>query len=375
MAPRTRTLITSTPKGTGGRFGETWGGHQANNGYSNCNDHTGPGDCDPLDIYKVSVSGGKLDKGNIGDYWSSWFRDYQMDVFDNFDNFPLQQGFDGEMVDTAYAATVASRTNPSRPYIDVPVALFELKDVIPLIRDYGREYFRGTLVNQAAQVNLLHQFGLAPMIGDLVKSFQFTGQVDRRVQELDRLIGNRGLRRTVQLGSFRKSGTMNRVCQSFGGVFISADFQFESSLDIRGHARWLPEPASRSLLVPDSIRGTAARALAGLTIDPSTVWELVPWSWLVDYVTNLGDVIAANRNLVGATLSGVHIIRHTKTTYTWGEQVSGDIRITPSTVTVERKLRNPSYVTPTAHFPFLNGNQVGILASLSLAGSNRSQGR
>jgi hypothetical protein len=34
------------------------------------------------------------------------------------------------------------------------------------------------------------------------------------------------------------------------------------------------------------------RKLMGLTLNPKLVWELVPFSWLVDYWTNIGDVIS-----------------------------------------------------------------------------------
>lgn len=37
--------------------------------------------------------------------------------------------------------------------------------------------------------------------------------------------------------------------------------------------------------------GSNADKLFGVSLDPDTVWELAPWSWAVDWVSNTGDVI------------------------------------------------------------------------------------
>jgi hypothetical protein len=36
---------------------------------------------------------------------------------------------------------------------------------------------------------------------------------------------------------------------------------------------------------------TQARLLYGLELTPEVVWNLAPWSWLVDWVTNVGSVL------------------------------------------------------------------------------------
>jgi hypothetical protein len=364
MAPRNRSIVFSANKGTGGRFGATWGGHVATVGGAHCADQTGPGDCAPFTVHRVNLEGGRFNQGVEGSYWSPWFKDYLADVFDDLDTFYHLDGLDGDLPDGEYAARAAARTNPSRPYIDVPIAVLELKDLIPLIRDRGREYFRGNRVNQAAQANLFYQFAIRPMVNDLVNTLGLQTSVDKRVQEIKRLKSKNGLRRTVGLGSYSKTDTVNLVYQSVG-TYMVGTFSVKTMVGVRGHCRWLPDVESDHLLTPESMRALARRAVLGLTVDASTVWELIPWSWLVDWCTNFGDFLSANRNIIPAVLSGVHIMRHTRTEWTMQGGAFDDIVIDGVRLMRESKSRNPSFVSPVAHFPFLNGTQVGILASLT----------
>nr|UJQ85543.1 MAG: hypothetical protein 1 [Leviviridae sp.] len=366
MAPRSRTKVFSAPKGTGGRFGATWGGHQMTTGYATCTDITGPGDCAPFSVHKVTLDGGRFSQGIEGSYWSPWFKDYIADVFENLDNFPHLSVDDGGLPDTALATMAAQRSNPSRPYVDVPTMLFELKDWIPLIRDRGREILRGDFVNRAGQTNLMYQFGIAPLVGDVIKAANFHEQAQRRVQEFRRLTSERGLRRTMTLGSYSKTEVRNQVYQSVG-TYMVGTFYYTTTITIRGHCRWLPDGNVLSLMAPDEMRQLANSVVRGLTIDPSTVWELVPWSWLVDWFSNIGSYLAANRNTVPATLSGVHIMRHTRTQVLMPGGSFSDVTIGNVNLIRETKTRAPSFVTPVAHFPFLSGKQVGILASLAVA--------
>lgn len=63
----------------------------------------------------------------------------------------------------------------------------------------------------------------------------------------------------------------------------------------------------------DSYSNTIAymRAL-GLRVNPSTVWKVMPWSWLVDWFSNVGDVIDnfASAALDDMTATYAYIMRH-----------------------------------------------------------------
>jgi hypothetical protein len=120
--------------------------------------------------------------------------------------------------------------------------------------------------------------------------------------------------------------------------------------------------------------------LLGLEITPALVWELTPWSWLIDYFTNIGKVI---ENLSNLGLSNT-ILNYAYTTYR---------RETLHTVSVDPRYMTSSY--PGSSFkgngwnftmtsdskvriaasPFgfgiagdsLSANQLAILTALGLA--------
>jgi hypothetical protein len=105
-----------------------------------------------------------------------------------------------------------------------------------------------------------------------------------------------------------------------------------------------------------------------MTIDFSTGWELMPWSWLIDWGSNIGAFFAANRNIIPAVLSSTRLITHTRTVYQQTSSVthSNYWRLNPFRVSLETKERKAVSIAPTAHFPFLSGKQLGILGSLAI---------
>jgi len=65
-----------------------------------------------------------------------------------------------------------------------------------------------------------------------------------------------------------------------------------------------------------------ARKLLGLEITPDVLWQVTPWSWAVDWVSNAGDVIS---NLTAFANDGLvmrygYIMEHTVTTNTYYHQ-------------------------------------------------------
>lgn len=352
MAPRTRSKYQWTPKGvvvTGGSVA-AGGDYDVLQGYQIINDHTGPGDCDPLDIQKLSIDGGRVNQFNSpGNYWEN----YRMDWCDvtSFSHLGSLE----DRTDSDYATMTAARTNPSRPYVDIPVNILELGDIARTLRRQGLNS-----IASLGRQNLRYQFGIAPLVGDLVRLADFQDQVSRRILELERLQGPNGLRRTVRLNAWTERSQYAAVMQSHQGFWWGNVSQTTMST-VKGHARWIPDRNYAAMTASDRQR-LAFRSVLGLTFDSSTVWEVIPWSWLIDWCSNVGNFFAAHRNIVPATLSHVSVMRETKSWW----QVPQDGTAGAINVQLHSKVRNPATVSPQAHFPFLTPGQMGILASLAV---------
>lgn len=378
MPGRNRSSVATRYKGAYKRFGIYWypSFTQTFGAFNNCDDVVGPFDNAPFLMTRADFQGGVIDRPDTG-FFSPSFESYVADVLGNSNEFP-HIGVSGAPNDVAAATIGAAATNPSRPYVDIPVNILELGEISKLWQVQGRTIQRearglrslprgDTDLYANAQANLRYQYGIRPLVGDLVKLLHFSDQVDRRVRELNRLRSSRGLRRTTGVFSGAACDSMSRVVQS-DGIYVVGTFGGTTTQNVRVHCRWLPD-GTTDLSAPSSMRALARRAVLGLTLDQSTLWEAMPWSWLVDWCGNVGEFFKAHRNIVGATLSDVSVMRHTRTEWSWEGWTDGVARITPITAIRESKQRATSFVAPTAHFPFLNGNQMGILASLAITRS------
>lgn len=362
MPVRSRGNSESTYGGIWQRFGQTYGGNNVEIYEDSCVDVTGEGDNLAFDVTKKTFSGGVLHTSPQGsNYYNTYFRNYICQAVRYQSPFAPITSFSGELSKVAYATQTAARTNPSRPYVDVPVMLLELTEIASLLRGAG-----DTLIRRIARNNLKYQFGIKPLISDMAKLMNFQSQVDRRVQEIVRLQSSNGLRRTVRLGNFSSSGTKSITLQS-EGCLITRNIPWSATRTIRGHARWFPS-TSVGRLDNKEMSELARKAVLGLTLDFSTAWERIPWSWLLDWCGTLGLYLQAQRNIIPAVLSQVSIMTHTRTKYSYPLASAYDdpVRhyISPIDVQIESKKRELVPVVPTAHFPFLSGNQMGILASL-----------
>lgn len=378
---RVRENLYYAPKGYGIKNGVILGSGDRVTGQNRCEDLVDSGDNHPFYVTKITQDGGILNSPPSN---NPYFVDYRVDAYDQLRCFDHLSLLDVPS-DTDAATQGAARSNPSRPYVDVMTNILELSDYFHLVKNKGDEIIRD-LDNQprkkrrplvgdklpegVSRLNLIYQFGVAPLVGDLVKLLKFQEQVERRISEIRRLIGQRGLRRTVDLGTFSGNRPNVWFVPQSSGRFITCYLDYTTTQRVWAHCRWLPTFSPEMLSTPKAMRDIAKKAVLGLTVDASTSWELMPWSWLLDWCGNVGQYFAANRNIIPAVLDSVTIMRHTKTeVVSHGTQVEYDEPVTmePIHYTLETKSRVPSTVLPTAHFPFLSGSQMGILSSLAVA--------
>lgn len=124
----------------------------------------------------------------------------------------------------------------------------------------------------------------------------------------------------------------------------------------------------------DNEKLTYARSLAfGAGLRPSSLWNAMPWTWLIDWFSSLGDYIAANDNTVPVTLShfsimeyrGIFAVDHS---FYPGYNPYGASFVLNGKPVYEMKLRSPiiSPPSPSFHLPMLSGKQLSILSALAI---------
>jgi len=271
----------------------------------------------------------------------------------------------------ALAWRILAETNPSTPHVSVPTSLGELKDLPSLVRSWGT-----SLLQKAASGYLSWRWCIRPMIGDIIKLWKFTRAVDERIVNLYRLRDNRTLRRRCSLGT-----------QVYAAPAVN-NFLFQSSLaTIRGFRQetytskmWgtcqyaIDTDSELPTMGFNELENFARRLTYGFTTHEAlaTAWELTPWSWLVDWFSNVGTIIAATNNSIGCTWSKIALMR----TITSVIDAKPDPAQTPSWVTVsgdykigrvrkERYSVVPAIPVPLPYLPVLDIGKLSILASLA----------
>lgn len=295
------------------------------------------------------------------------------------------------------AARILANTNPSRPEVLLPVFLFELRELPGMIagageillkskRDLLRRRYLKDPTAQAGALHLSIQFGLAPLVADLKRLVMFTDSVAKRQKEMDRLFSGSGLKRRFDFGSKFNSANLasNGTGAGFaGGVAIPLTGSITSHQ--WGTVRWKPTPLALTSPLRKGAPGQVRAAILGLRPDQIAlnVWEALPFSWLVDWFTNFGDVIQAQSGRLLATPSRPCIMTHDVQTLSHGPiypclLVGGAGQghfCAPGRIRSENKERSVVNLSLSADMPMLSAGQLSILGALVSTRGRLPRGR
>lgn len=223
--------------------------------------------------------------------------------------------------------------NPNRPDTDIINFLWELRDFTSLLHSAARKYVprdvlfgnqQGPIrppkllpgvhpVDATAGIGIQVQFGWAPLLSDLQKLLGIADRIDRRLATLKSLTGK------VVRSRYKLDDTVNRGSSSLtaiGGAF-QGNFYSETRRRV-----WCVKKhtinVNSKLPVPRWSRSDAFNAafMDDITI---TVWNSLPWSWLVDYFIDVGGLLAATGNRIpGYSVNSIAIMCERKTRF-WTE--------------------------------------------------------
>lgn len=169
------------------------------------------------------------------------------------------------------------------------------------------------------------------------------------------------------LSRFLHTGNLFLTTRTYRKLWFSGAFTYHLPVGYKSHNALVSAAAK-------------AKPLLGIGLTPDTVWNLTPWSWALDWVSNMGDVISNTSDMItdGLVIKYGYVMEHSVTSYTYthvtGNRYTSPIGshsfdYTPSQLTsyVERKRRTKA--TPFG-FETSWGNftprQLAIAAALGL---------
>lgn len=272
---------------------------------------------------------------------------------------------------TQYVNELLSRTNPFRSTYSVPVMAKELIEIASMFK-----LVSGTFAGTAGGLYLNYRFGWEQFIRDIVTLHGITRVIERRLKELTSLLSSGGLRRKVELDKFSTTiddGTVT-VISSPSPLYARAKMSQKWVTTVYGTCRWFPAPGAwRDLEDMDKLLAFnhAVTSVFDLRIpSPETIWNLIPWTWLVDYFVDIGTYLGAMSNSTLASAEYCCIMRThrceisgTITETTAGFQASG----APGSVT-DILLRKALPATPNlpSDFRLFNESQAKVILALLL---------
>jgi hypothetical protein len=296
----------------------------------------------------------------------------------------------------ATANSFFAATAPERATAHILTTVVELMrgDIPGILKNYRRALFdyqsKTRSLRYAGNEYLNIQFGWQPLITEYVNAISVLMNIDRMVYAES----NRrkriwdGPSTTSRLDNGLRSLSYDPIPAGTGEKFkvttgtpdlahpirtlsvtkslVKEDYKFSARYSS------LVKPNSRSIGFAEKAEETL-RAI-GLVDDPSLVWELTPWSWLIDWCANIGTSLVNAHTL--SPLSGRHSVDYayftTQLTELVEEEISSivvdDAGWVRNTHTVVRPRSYYSTVSRTRSraTPFGFGTQLGSISAQQL---------
>lgn len=190
-----------------------------------------------------------------------------------------------------------SRSSITRPSVRLPVAFAEFRELPRLIMKSGRDF-----ISQLAGANIKVNFGILPMAMDLRALLSFTSITDKRIEEMKQTYSKGGLKRTYTRPSEEvKTSTKTGL---YSAYYSSIRWDCSPSYNVSEWFSCRVRPRGEQLdSFPKNeqrLRELAYQNTLGIHWSNTlgNVWEAMPWSWLIDWFSNVGDYIESNSSSI-----------------------------------------------------------------------------
>lgn len=184
---------------------------------------------------------------------------------------------------------------------------------------------------------LTYQFGWMPLISDVSSTIRAAQDANRILEQFRRDDGKL-VRRRYQFPSTTETTDLGKTTYSGYGIAptgipnlnLAAGGKSNMTFDCYKtrtveRSQWFSGAFTYHMPIADTTLGRIARNMAevrklyGLSIDPEVIWNVLPWSWAVDWAVNIGDLLANASDAMtdGLVMPYGYMMEHTIVTDTW----------------------------------------------------------
>lgn len=306
--------------------------------------------------------------------WCMKGRCFQEDLNVSTSGYPTAGSNARNNANALIAARVVANTHPFAPYFSVPVAIKEMVELGTLFKLAAKSFAEFT-----GNAYLNYRFGYVQFVRDVRDLAGIMKHLEKRIRDFNFILEHGYTRKRVKIGvTGGGSNSPDSVLHSTYSVIIRGDFQQEWTMETWATIVWGVN--GKKLLPTDQLAlfNEAVRyALDVKDIDAATLWQLIPFSWLVDYFLNVGDILQSQHLRYDVQPYDICIMRHYIRT----------VRLTPtdygSTVTInspgfyQKEIKTRDVVNPpltsSLSFDLIQSDRwkviLALLAKFSRAGA------
>jgi len=185
-----------------------------------------------------------------------------------------------------------NRARPDSTYADFAVSIAELREISQLVKLRG-----SNLASLMGSTLLAIEFGWKPIISDAKKLANMAASVRKRLDFLRKNVGKPVKRKRLLYKFTESHGQVSELTFGTPYTYHSVEPK-EGTYPVYGLCEY--EAWYHSVLTYDFLEDpkktpkwdeSAFRYFIGLNLDGSTLWEATPWTWLIDWFTNVGDFV------------------------------------------------------------------------------------
>lgn len=273
-----------------------------------------------------------------------------------------------------YNTAALARSNPSRPEFVPGELIRDLVDLPKMIKSIGdllrTGYKKRGFAHEAANRYLESKFGWAPLFHDIEMLLDVYKYIDRRNEEVNRLYGANGLKRRIKFGRHTAFATGTIFALSGNSGQVTETARQYAKLEYYATVRWKPTIPPKYYPNHSKMLADAKRAVLGATASGgfASSWDLIPWTWMLGWVTNVRDYVIAHGNTFPCAPGTINRIgEHDIVLELEPTSHSSWLHGTGGSISYTYKTRNiGTGASISAYPPYLKAGRLSTLAALGV---------